>query len=366
LDREHDNLRAALDWLTAHGAPEPALRLAVAASAFWEARGHFTEGRARLAALLAQAGLGAPHTVAYAETLRRAGHLAWAQGDYRGQQRHDEAALAVYRELGDAPGIALALSDLAAAAFPQGRHGAARTLLAESLALYRELGDERGISLALMRLASVTRDQGDYPPAGRMYAEALALRRAAGDRLGVAHVLSNMGWLALYQGHLDAARDWQEESLAIRAELGDQREVAVSWAALGKVALAGGDRATARACLARSLPVHQDLGNQWGIALALEGLAGVAAAEAPRRALRLAGAAAALRHAISRPLPPAERPLLDRWLAPARQALDAGAQATAWAEGRAMPLEQAIAYALEDAPEATEQTPTPVTSVRSA
>jgi hypothetical protein len=39
---------------------------------------------------------------------------------------------------------------------------------------------------------------------------------------------------------------------------------------------------------------------------------------------------------------------MERWLAPARQALDAAAQAAAWAEGQAMPLEQAVADALEE------------------
>ena len=69
--------------------------------------------------------------------------------------------------------------------------------------------------------------------------------------------------------------------------------------------------------------------------------------EAPRRSLRLAGAAAALRAQLSQPLTPPERAALERRLAPARRALSAAEQAQAWAEGQGMTPEQAIADALE-------------------
>jgi hypothetical protein len=90
---------------------------------------------------------------------------------------------------------------------------------------------------------------------------------------------------------------------------------------------------------------------EWRIADALEGYGALAAAQgAPRRALRLAGAAAALRERErgTRPLSPREQITRDRRLAPARQALSAEEQAAAWAEGQAMTLEQAIADALEE------------------
>ncbi len=100
----------------------------------------------------------------------------------------------------------------------------------------------------------------------------------------------------------------------------------------------------------------------WGVAMTVEGLAGIAAARGRgERALHLAGAAHALRLAAEMPAHPDEQARLDGWLAAARQALRAEAQATAWAEGQAMSLEQAITYALDVAPEAAEQPPAPVT-----
>ena len=64
------------------------------------------------------------------------------------------------------------------------------------------------------------------------------------------------------------------------------------------------------------------------------------------RALRLAGAAAALRQSVGAPLPPVERARLDENLETARQAVSNTASAAAWVEGWAMPAEKAIAYAL--------------------
>ena len=92
----------------------------------------------------------------------------------------------------------------------------------------------------------------------------------------------------------------------------------------------------------------RSLGEWRAIAFVLEDFGGLAAAQGqPERALRLAGAAAALREALGAPLPPTERARLERWLAPARDALDEAAQASAHAAGRAMSLEDAMSYALD-------------------
>jgi hypothetical protein len=88
------------------------------------------------------------------------------------------------------------------------------------------------------------------------------------------------------------------------------------------------------------------------------GAALAAAQGAPRKAMRLAGAAASLRAHLNLPGAPSEQTSLARRLAPARQALSAEEQATAWAAGQAMTAEQAIAYALDGRP------PAPSTSLR--
>ncbi|PLS79653.1 MAG: hypothetical protein CYG59_12140, partial [Chloroflexi bacterium] len=81
----------------------------------------------------------------------------------------------------------------------------------------------------------------------------------------------------------------------------------------------------------------------------LEGLAGVAAAcgQAERTA-RLRAAAEALHEAVGAPLSPADRARYEQYLAAAGAQLDTAMFAAAWAEGRVILLEQAIAYALDN------------------
>ncbi|RIK26780.1 MAG: hypothetical protein DCC55_39770 [Chloroflexi bacterium] len=64
------------------------------------------------------------------------------------------------------------------------------------------------------------------------------------------------------------------------------------------------------------------------------------------RALKLAGAAAALRADMGFVLPPVERAHVDRLCTVARQALTADDADAAWAAGMAMTLDEAVAYAL--------------------
>ena len=96
-----------------------------------------------------------------------------------------------------------------------------------------------------------------------------------------------------------------------------------------------------------SLLINQELGDRTAIAYCLEDFAGLAAGTGhSERALRLAGAAAALRDSIGGPLPAGEQAALDLTLEPARQSLDEARQTAAWEGGRSMTTEAAIAEAL--------------------
>ena len=110
-----------------------------------------------------------------------------------------------------------------------------------------------------------------------------------------------------------------------------------------------GDAASATAHLTESLALRRELGERLGIAECLEGLATVAAGTGqPERAARLLGAAEALREAIGAPLPPVDRPDHDDDDSATRAALGEAAFAAAWAAGRALTVEQAVAEALGD------------------
>src|SRR5262249_62024904 len=106
--------------------------------------------------------------------------------------------------------------------------------------------------------------------------------------------------------------------------------------ALALVHVDRGDPTRARALLRESLATRRELGDREGIAGCLEGLAAVAAGERPEHALRLAGAAAALRAAIGQPQAPGEQATSRPRLEPARPAAARPAPAP-WAAGPAMP-----------------------------
>jgi hypothetical protein len=91
------------------------VRLATALGLFWEVRGHFSEGRERLSAVLAtEASQG--HTLGRAQLLARAGELAYRQSDYPATISFAEESLEICRSLGDQQGVASALIKLGNAA----------------------------------------------------------------------------------------------------------------------------------------------------------------------------------------------------------------------------------------------------------
>jgi predicted ATPase/serine/threonine protein kinase len=338
---EHDNFRAALEWLTETGDAEWGLRLGTALFRFWEIREYLAEGRDSLAKLLKLAGAQAP-TKARARALFAAGVLAGEQGDYAWAEALVGESQDIARQLGDKTGVAVSLNALAVLAFDRGDVAVARARFEESLALWRETGDQKAVARALSNLASVFKVQGDYDRVRSLQAECLSIFQALGDRTGIAWSLNYQGDVARDQGD-SAARALYEQALAIFRELGDRWGVASTLADLGSLAREQGDYSTARSLYSESIKLFQELDHKRGIARLLECSACSAAAQSEaERSLRLAGAAAALRQNIGAPLTATEQAKLEAALKPARQALTNTVAATAWLEGSAMPVEKAI------------------------
>jgi hypothetical protein len=163
-----------------------------------------------------------------------------------------------------------------------------------------------------------------------------------------------LGLVAQGEGDDAAARDLLEAGLVEARRHGHALGIADSLAALGWLALCAGDLGSARAFYAESLKLVQELGHRLEVPACLEGLAAVAygnedARGDGERSARLLGAAHALREAMGLPVPPDRRPGTERCLEAVRAALGGAAFASAWADGQAMSLEDAIAYALADA-----------------
>jgi len=339
---EHDNFRAGLEWLTETGDAEWGLRLGAALFRFWEMREYLAEGRGRLDKLLKLAGAAAP-TKARARALFAAGVLAGEQGDYGSADALIRESLDIARQLRDKQGAAVSLNALAVIARNRGDVPVARSLFEESLVLWRELGDQKAVARSLSNLANIVKLQGDNARARSLYAECLSIFRRLGDRTGVAWSMNYQGDVARDQADSAAARTLYEQALAIFRELGDRWGITGTLADLGSLAREEGNYPAARSLYRESIKIFQELDHKRGIARLLECFACSAAVQLEaKRSLRLAGAAAALRQNIGAPLTPAEQAKLEACLHPARQALTNAVGVTAWLEGWALPVEEAI------------------------
>ena len=214
---EHDNFRAALEWLTETGDAEWGLRLGTALFRFWEMREYLAEGRDRLGKLLKLAGAAAP-TKARMRALFAAGVLAGEQGDYASADALISESQDIAQQLGDKTGVAVSLNALAVFARDRGDVAVAHVLFEASLALWRELGDQKAVARALSNLANVVKLQGDYARARSLYAECLSIFQGLGDRTGVAWSLNYQGDVARDQGDSAAAQTLYEQGLAIFRE----------------------------------------------------------------------------------------------------------------------------------------------------
>ena len=343
LRAEQDNLRAALEWGQSQ---EIGLRLVSALWHFWECSGEATEGRLWLANALSRAE-GADKKVC-ARALYGAGVLAWIQGDYIAARALYGESLKVSRELEHKGGIAASLNYLGLLAKDQCDYASVHSLYAECLEIYRELGNRTGIAASLINLGLVAKDQGDYASARALTEESLGIFRELGNRTGIAASLNNLGLVTLHQDNYVSARALLEESREIYRKLGNSVGIAASLNNLGLLAKDQGDYASAQALYVESLGIFRKLIARRYIAISFERLASLVLKKGSTEcAARLWGAASTLRAAMGFRLPLRDREQQEHEMAAAKEALGQDAFMVALAEGCAMPLEQAMRYALE-------------------
>jgi predicted ATPase/DNA-binding CsgD family transcriptional regulator/transcriptional regulator with XRE-family HTH domain len=186
LEREHDNLRAALRWLleqdtTAERAA--ALRLAAAMGWFWAIRGYPTEGSRWLEEALARAPAGSAEEenglAVRTRALLEAGAALVLQGNFARAGALQEEALTLARQRQDPAATAQALTYLGTRAVYAGEVVEGAQLLREAQARWETLGDAFFLGLTLNFLGTAALAQGDL-------AEAAALKAAALERLDAA------------------------------------------------------------------------------------------------------------------------------------------------------------------------------------
>ena len=323
LERDHDNLRAALEWATARPDPDLGARMGFALWRFWQQRGYLNEARMRLEAMAAQDWALEPvYAAHFAEAI---GGVAYWQADHPAAERWYHEALRIWREQGDKREIANALyNDAYADILPlMGLTGEALTeaqrapqyavgleKLEEALALYREAGDQAGEGNILWALGSYHYFTSDSAPAQHWYTESLKLHRSAGHRTMEAWSLHMLALVQIGMAKFDDAL------------------------------------ANARAALGH----FRDAGDVAGITLILDDLASIAvSAGDPPRAGRLFGAARHLQATSGTTLAMYVEETYSQFNAPSpRSALSPEDFERYAAEGAAMGLDEIVAYALED------------------
>src|SRR6266568_1029388 len=175
LEREHANLRTALQWSLERQEAVLTLRLSIALEWFWLDQSHLSEGRHWLeqARSTREGGV----TFTRANVLNGLGLLLLNLGDYEQTAKRCEESVALYRELGDTVGMAWPLHHLAIVKLDQGECTSARALLEECLAHFSEGGVKLGRAYALCHLALIDSEQGEYDEARSRVEESLTLFR---------------------------------------------------------------------------------------------------------------------------------------------------------------------------------------------
>ena len=307
LHADHDNLRAALEYGLSE-TTEAAAGLAMACDLwlYWETRGHLTEGRRHMDALLAQVGSpGALRT----RGLWAAGYLALVQADATAAGRLLEAALLAAERHGDPEAIAYASQFLGRAVWFLGDPGRGLALTEDALARHRAAGDWRGTVLTLVQLGIMRALTGDPAAAISPLQECAGSCGERGERWNRSYALWALGLATWLLGDAGRADELERAALRIKHEVGDQV----------------------------------------GSAHCIEALAWIAAERRrPARAAILLGAAAAARDAIPATLPAPLRPHHDATYATTGTALGQAAFAAGLAKGRALSPARRIAAALEE------------------
>jgi len=386
LDDELDNLRYALEWALANNV-EAGLKLLIDTDRFWYQRAHVREQydwinsfinrpeaqahpHLRAVALEIQSNallvyMGDPlkarqcaemslalaketgDTHEQAMSLYLLGYIAVSLGDPLGGRRLYEESLASYAQLGDRIGQARVLGQLSYLSSKDEEQ--ARRYAEQGLALCREAGDRVNVSRRLMNLATLACRRSDYAAARTYITEAVAIQRQSELKYDLAESLDVFGRVAFRLGELEAARAAYIESIALNNELGRAGENIWSRADLAYLSLRMGKFAAARQAFVDSLRRLKAAENMGGVTYIIEGLASLAVAEGQgERAARLYAWADAMRQKNGGHRPANEQADVEADMASLRSRLDPPALQAAAAAGRAMTLEQVLAYACEE------------------
>jgi predicted ATPase len=303
LEREHDNLRAALEWWF-QDQPAISLEMSAAIWRFWLTRGDITEGRRWLKRALDQNSAPSP---ARAEALLGAGTLAFHQGD-----------LVLGREL-----------------------------LMESWQTSKAIGEEKLVGRCCNALGVFAAYANQFQEARSWFEEAMNIAGKSTDSHLVAILFNNIGEITEAEGDLAQARSFYEQAVE-HLERGNQMNLAFALSNLGAVAYQQSDYSEARSCYTQALEKAQEFGSKKALIYCLDGFAALAvSAGQPAASAKLCGAANALRESIGIQQEPHERKRRCLYVGRIEASLAVPLIIEAMIAGRNLTLEEAVALALK-------------------
>jgi tetratricopeptide (TPR) repeat protein len=316
LDLELGNLRGALAWSEENSdgtqedgsRAEIGLRLAGALGWFWLWRGYAREGRQWLETVLARTAPAGP-TLARGRSLYSLGGITLLQGDYQAMK---------------------AASD-------------------EGVRLSRALGDQQGVGRALNRMGIATFFSGDPESAQALHEESLVILRRLGDAFGLAWVLQQLGRIRISLGDTAGATEYLEESVALFRRVGNRFGLATSLSLLSEIVFRSSDQHRATELIQEALVVSRELRDSWATSRSLIRFAAfVGSLGQGHKAARLLGAAEGIAESVGIVWSLQDQGVWKPAEIAARQALGDDAFSAALAAGRAMSLDQAVAYAFDE------------------
>jgi len=304
LEVNLENIRGVLEWSLSGGDVSSGVRLAAALCLFWYGNGYHIEGYQWTQRLLER--LDEVPLVYHPRFLLSAGHMAFLRDLDAGKQMFLRM-LDISRELENRQQMAWALAFLGYTMLREPQ--TSMSLVEESLALFRELHHQPGIAQALNIIGEIARFSSDDDRARSAYQECLAVAKQTGETRRVLYMYQNLSFIALHEGDAERVRDLGCQGLQLARTMNNRLE------------------------LAKVLTVFAGAIGELGQAQLAARLLG-----ASESALERFGAF----HQLN------DRPEIDAIITAVHDRLGNAAFQVAWAEGRELTLEQAVAQALDE------------------
>jgi predicted ATPase/class 3 adenylate cyclase len=349
MEREHGNLRAALEWSAANH-PEKALTLLYIIGNFWVARDHNLEAR-RWCQMFLERGDLLPDREG--ERAKVYGILGWSSigiGDHKTGRDAAETGIALARKVNDAQTIGRLLGLVTLACIFLGDFPAAEQALVEAEAIARENGFVEQLATVLTTRAQLAFSGYRELAQAKLYLEeALSLAPTLQNEWATAMSLFGMGRVAGIMGDLATARIKFLESAGLAKKLGNKRQMYSCYSELAHVLRENGELDEPLGIYRDLLPKWRDLGHRAAVAHELECIAYILFKKGlPQRAVTILGAADSLRSLIDSLATPMEWAEYEKELSAMRAQMDEVEFDRAWEAGQKLSMEEAIDLAVQE------------------